>query len=275
MSEHFDIQTDLVLTFDFALLRMIKDLGGRAEFLDKLCTQELNQSNNFVIRDYLRLWNLNEHGEDIFNFREISFGRSLLLEIWNDVVYEVRLALCFNEIRNIAHEKIILVSPSKPICDLFSYMGIIYEEWSAKKYSTRPAYYFPIQQWLDSKFAHRSLIMKISEYALNKRAQIIFRLLKLKVLKSKKNNIFIHEYHPTKELLDYYQKNKAYRVFQGDISKQRGLKGLLLLDTPIPLYGSSKDFEDYAQQLIDKYFAHSSGKIITTNGIDLTTQVKK
>jgi len=272
--ENFDPEQDLVLTFDFSLWHLIRSMGGRAEFLDSLSTQAENQSNNFVIQNYLRHWYLDENGEDIFRHQNTNFGPSLLLEIWNDVVDEVRLSLCLSVVSNTSFEKLFLISPSERLQDFVSYMGLSAEVHNADRDSGSAVYYFPIQEWLDSKFSHTSPLLRFSEFVLNKRAQGVFVLLRLGLLKTKKKNVFIHEYHPTRDLLFYFQKNKKYRVFQGDISRARGLRGLLLRDIPIPLYGRAGAFVKKSEELAEDFISRSSARIITTTGQDLTLRIR-
>jgi hypothetical protein len=272
--ENFDLEQDLVLTFDFSLWHLIRSMGGRAEFLDSLSTQAENQSNNFVIQDYLRHWYQDGNGEDIFRYQSINFGPSLLLEIWNGVVDEVRLALCLSVVSNTVFEKLFLISPSERLQDFVSYMGLSAEVHNVARDLSSTVYYFPIQQWLDSKFAHSSLRLRISEYVLNKRAQGMFVLLRSRILNTKKKNIFIHEYHPTMDLLTHFQKKSDCRVFQGDISRARGFRGLLLKDLPIPLYGRSNDFIKKSEELADDFMSQSGARIITTTGQDLTVRIK-
>jgi hypothetical protein len=272
--ENFDLEQDLVLTFDFSLWHLSRSMGGRAEFLDSLSTQAENQSNNFVIQDYLRHWYQDGNGEDIFRYQSINFGPSLLLEIWNGVVDEVRLALCLSVVSNTVFEKLFLISPSERLQDFVSYMGLSAEVHNVARDLSSTVYYFPIQQWLDSKFAHSSLRLRISEYVLNKRAQGMFVLLRSRILNTKKKNIFIHEYHPTMDLLTHFQKKSDCRVFQGDISRARGFRGLLLKDLPIPLYGRSNDFIKKSEELADDFMSQSGARIITTTGQDLTVRIK-
>ena len=272
--EDFDPEHDLVLTFDFSLWHLIRSMGGRAEFLDSLSTQAENQSNNFVIQNYLRRWYLDENVEDIFIHQNINFGPSLLLEIWNDVVDEVRLSLCLSVVSNTSFEKLFLISPSERLQNFVSYMGISAEVHHADRDLGSAVYYFPIQQWLNSKFSHSSPLLRFSEFVLNKRAQGVFVLLRLGILGTKKKNIFIHEYHPTRDILSHFQQSRNYRVFQGDISRSRGIKGLLLRDIPIPLYGRPSDYSRKSEELARDFLSHSSSSIVTTNGQDLTLRVK-
>lgn len=272
--ENFDFEQDLVLTFDFSLWHLIRSMGGRAEFLDSLSTQAENQSNNFVIQNYLRHWYLDGNGEDIFRYQEIDFGPSLLLEIWNDVVYEVRLALCLSAVSNTSFEKLFLISPSEKLQDFVTYMGLSAEVHHADRDLGSAVYYFPIQEWLKSKFSHSSFLLRFSELVLNKRAQSVFLLLRLGILGTKKKNIFIHEYHPTRDILSHFQKNRDYRVFQGDISRSRGIKGLLLRDIPIPLYGRPNDYTRKSEELVKDFFSRSSSRIVTTTGQDLTVRIR-
>ena len=272
--KNFDLEQDLVLTFDFSLWHLILSLGGRVKFLDSLSTQADNQSNNFVIQNYLRDWYLDEDSKDIFRYQDIDFGTALLLEIWNDVVYEVRLALCLFVVANTSYEKLLLISPSERLKDLVSYMGLSNEVHDVHKDLNAVVYCFPIQQWLNSKFAHSSLRLRFSEYVLNRRAQGVFVLLRSGILKTKEKNIFIHEYHPTRDLLTHFQRNKNCRVFQGDISRSRGIRGLLLRDTPIPLYGHANDFVKKSEEFAEDFFSRSSARIITTTGQDLTERIR-
>ena len=272
--EGFDPEQDLVLTFDFSLWHLIRSMGGRAEFLDSLSTQAENQSNNFVIQNYLRHWYLDENGEDIFRHQNINFGPSLLLEIWNDVVDEVRLSLCLSVVSNTSFEKLFLISPSERLQNFVSDMGISAEVHNADRDLGSAVYYFPIQQWLNSKFSHSSPLLRFSEFVLNKRAQGVFVLLRLGILGTKKKNIFIHEYHPTRDILSHFQQSRNYRVFQGDISRSRGIKGLLLRDIPIPLYGRPSDYTRKSEELARDFLSRSSSSIVTTNGQDLTLRVK-
>ena len=81
----YDKNHDLVLTLDLELYKYIQSLNGNVFFLDHLVTMERMQKNNFIIYEFFRKWNLDKLGKDIFVFKEVDYGFSLRLEIWNDL----------------------------------------------------------------------------------------------------------------------------------------------------------------------------------------------
>src|SRR5215472_12099177 len=88
--EQFDPAQDLVLTYDFGLRHEIQRRGGVASYVDHLVDPRRMERNNFLTYEFFRAWHLDAAGKDIFTYRQIPFGFSFRIEIWNDLIFGVR-----------------------------------------------------------------------------------------------------------------------------------------------------------------------------------------
>lgn len=139
----FDPALDVVLTYDFALRKQIEEVGGIAFYVDHLCEPSFMQENNFLTYDFFRDWHLDAEGADLFCYRDVRFGFSFRIEIWNDFTFYVRSRLCLAQLRSLVWENIYLDERLTLLREVLDDMSISYKtmEVAAKETADCPSYF--------------------------------------------------------------------------------------------------------------------------------------
>ena len=68
----YNQEKDLVLSFDFALVEMIRQGGGQAYYLDHITRPERLEEYNHKTYDFFSKWHFNNAGQDIFAYQGID-----------------------------------------------------------------------------------------------------------------------------------------------------------------------------------------------------------
>lgn len=269
----YDSTCDLILTYDFGLKHHIETIGGEVYYIDHLIDQATMQKNNFIVTEFLKDWHYDANGEDIFSYKNIPFGFSLRLDIWNDLVSYTRLSLCLAKLKNISFKALYLGSDDvriKSILDTYAF-----DVHHSSKSISKAVFYFPIAQWMDEKIRStglrgflvrlREIVTAIYGYTL----PVIDALIPQSKLQ---RSIFIQEYHPTRKLIEILKKDPSLRVVL--VNFTRGSK---LLDHRferlIPISGSLDFFAPYASQLLAAFKENRHVSLILTNGDNITEEI--
>jgi len=80
-----------VLTLNFEVKKLAETLGIRSRYLDKIEQTDKLTDLNAELAKFLNTWYRDNQGKDIFSFQGIDFGRSFLLKIWSEVIYQASL----------------------------------------------------------------------------------------------------------------------------------------------------------------------------------------
>ena len=268
----FDPARDLVLTYDLALMRDVRDLGGEAHFLDHLCDQQVMQENNFLIYRFFRDWCLDAHGKDIFVYRGIPFGFSFRLEIWNDFVFYVRTRLCMERLREIKFENLSAGTKLGIVESVLREMRLDFTPSLPDEKSKSPAYYFPIFAWMDEKVRHRGVRgfkYRLVALALAIQGTLMDWLDRVSGAGARKATIFAQEYYPTRRLLEHLKKDPRLRVVLASFSRARGRSRY------IPVWGMLGNFRGVALELMQAFGAKRCARLVLSNGVDVTESVNR
>ena len=249
---------DLVLTFDWGLYFDLLNSGYPVAFVDKLCDKDENQLNNFVLRDYVTNWHRTTSGEETLSLEGVSFGSVLKLVVANEIFYSVRLYKCLEKIRTLTYENVIVASQEKIIETILDSLQIKYEFRNVLNSSNPRAYYFPINSWLEEKLGKRKKPEAIVLALLNIRNRIALSFDKLMLNEKILKRIYIHEYHPTREIIREFQKQNKIQVVLGQTSLQRGWWSTLFRDRPIPYKRISRSDYSKAKSLVVKFQQEST-----------------
>lgn len=270
-NENFDPLQDLVLTYDFALRKQIEDLGGAAFYVDNLCDPKLMQENNFLIYDFFRDWHLDANGADLFCYREVGFGFSFRIEIWNDFTFYVRSRLCLEQLRLIVWENIYLDIRLPLLREVIDDMGLTYNliECDINQTLNFHGYFFPIHRWMNERLRIRLFRHKLRDFVVTVQGFVMSWLDRKHPLTRNKVSVFVQEYHPTRQLLQLLQQQPSIRVMQAHFSSAPGLTKYLK-ERPIPVYGSFKPYQPAAEEIIENFRKFRSASLILTDGIDIT-----
>lgn len=271
---NYNIENDLVLTYDFALKKHISDFGGNVEYIDHLISSEELQKNNYLIYEFFRNWHYDEEGNDIFIFKDIPFGFSFRLDFWNDFVSYTRLYLSLKSILNNTFLNLYVKTNDTLILKILNELKINFQTKSNENIANEPEYYFPITKWIDSKIKPtglRSFLYKTREkisYYYGVIMPFVDKLFKSQA----QYTIFIQDYHPTKKIIQDLRNDKKLTILLENFSrysnKLENLKERLL-----PING---DIEDYVQvefALLEKFKKCRYHRLILSDKSDISDAV--
>ena len=270
----YDPANDLVLTYDFALRRYVEELGGTAYYVDHLCEQSLMQENNFLMYQFFREWHFDANGKDIFQYREVDFGFSFRIEIWNDFTFYVRSRLCMEQLRGIRFQALYVDSKLDILKEVLGDIGLTFIPLESQSSVPSPhaIYFFPIHLWMNERLRIRRLRHVIRDILILVQGFSMSMLDRLIDCFFNRKRIFIQEYHPSRKLMFHLQRFPGIQVVQGHFSAQKGIKKFLR-DRPIPVFGKLQKYRDKAAQLVDVFRHRRLAHLVLTNGIDVTEPV--
>jgi hypothetical protein len=268
----FDPRADLVLTYDFGLRREVQRIGGAALYFDHLVDAECMQQNNFLTYEFLRNWHLDANGRDIFVFREIVFGFSFRLEIWNDLVFLARTRLCVEKVRQMRCAALLVGTQGGLIESMLNELGVPFESIKCIEASDKPAYYFPIHQWMDEKVRSRKFRHKLKPFVASVMGGIRYWLTCFSRSEARKPAVFVQEYYPTRQIVEHLQRDTRLRVVLAQYSWAPGL-AKFVREHPIPVRGALDKYRLQADILLTRFRAAHCAQLILTGGLDITTRI--
>jgi hypothetical protein len=264
---------DLVLTYDLGLYKFIQEKGGDVFYVDHLVDAERMQANNFISYQFFKDWHITDHGQDIFKYKDIPFGFSFRLEIWNDYISYVRTYLCLSQLLELDANLIILISDNEVISSVLKTLGITFIIVKSNSSSTEPSYFFPIAQWMDERIRPKGLrafLYKAREWVsavYGYSMPLIDKLIGKKV----KATVFIQEYHPTRKLIAHFRKDDEIKVLLTNFSRQTKLAENLK-ERLLPVSGALQKYEDSASKLMAEFEERRTARLVLDDGADITIE---
>ena len=102
----YDKDKDLVLTFDFGVVKEVLSLNGEAYYLDHLVDKDTMEKYNYETYDFFSKWYYDKNNKDIFSFRGVDVGNTFRIDIWNDITYYVRIWINLLTVKKLKYKKI-------------------------------------------------------------------------------------------------------------------------------------------------------------------------
>jgi hypothetical protein len=197
----YDTAQDLVLSFDFAMVREVTKLGGAAAYLDHLVQSDLMESYNHETYHFLANWYLDKDTRDIFSYREIPISNALRLYIWNDVTYTVHILINLLALTHVRHEKLYVGTADTHVMNMLKVLNLEAETWTDDARVTLTEYFFPIFRWMHEQI-YPSPLKRLTKI-------VVSRILsagtdlggRLGILKNGSRTVFIQPYYPTNEII--------------------------------------------------------------------------
>lgn len=260
-------KNDLVLTFDFELKKNIELSGGESLYIDKLISPEEMHRCNFTIYDFFHSWNLDQKGNDLFNYKEVDFGISFRLDFWNDYVSLMRLFICVSSLKNLNIGEIHLYSNDMRLLQAVELSGISIQKHKVTTFTD--GLFFPISRWLDERirpnklrgflYSVRSIITAVYGELLS--------FIRGSLGKNKKYKVFIQEYHPTKAIIDSLRDSKDIDLVLCNFSRGTPLRSKLK-EQLLPVY-TIFNYHKEAEKILERYLAGRCARLVL-NDVDLT-----
>lgn len=258
-------ETDLVLSFDFAVVNEINSSGGSGAYIDHLADKKLMQRLNHVTYDFFKEWYIDKEKKDIFSYKNIDFGNAFWLEIWNDVTYYVRLFANIHKVKKLSYENIYLGLNDLTAITIARNVIGDFKEWSDMPGMGGAEYYFPIHRWLQEKIypeGMRNTLKNIVCIILDKLFQ--FQDYFCHITKNK-SDIYIHRYHPTNRIYEEIKRDGKVNVITENYSFHESLFG----QRRIPHTATPRRLKNIAQNILRSYCKNRATALII-NGIDIS-----
>lgn len=270
----YDRATDLILTYDFGLRQKIEVLGGSVRYVDHLCDPSIMQENNFLMYRFFQDWHCDSDGADIFRHRDVDFGFSFRIEIWNDFTFYVRSRLCLEQLQAIQYEVLYVGAGQELLEGVLGDMGVGFKPLARTRQAlpVSVAYYFPVHRWYDERLRIRRMRHVLRDIVVTVQGVALSWLDRLANRFHARTGVFVQEYHPTRLLLQRLLRQPSIRVVQGHFSAARGLK-MFFSERPIPVFGNLQKNRANAARLMTAFRQRRSARLILSTGVDITDAI--
>lgn len=266
VANDFDVNSDLVLTFDFGLKHLVESIGGSCHYIDQLCSVDEMQRNNFLAANFFKNWHYDRSNNDIFTSKNIAFGFALRIEIWSEYLYYVRLRANIEKIKKCSFERIVLYENKSPIRNIFDDAGINYSYKNTNIVSGNNAYFFDIHKYMSSALHGKSAKDFLRSVAIFLISNVCFYLDTF--FKKNTTSIFIQHYYPTDSILRILKEDKSVRIITPTLIPQKGLKRLK--QRLIPMQGSKNKYRQEAASLLNNFKKNKHFRLVLDGGIDIS-----
>ena len=169
----YDKNLDLVLTFDFGVVRELTLQGGSAEFLDHFVESDRMEFYNYETYQFFNKWHYTCNGNDHFYYNGIAFGNAFRIEIWNDITYLVRIFLNLLKLKKINFKKLYAGIEDRVVLDVLELLNFKKMTWDFEGTQKYPEYYFPVFRWMNERIRPSGL-KTVLKLALSKALDIFF-----------------------------------------------------------------------------------------------------
>jgi len=268
----FDSSCDLVLTFDFGLRKIVRDMGGEALYVDHLVDAQEMQAANFVAYDFFRKWHHDSDGRDIFEHRGISFGFSFRLDIWNEFIFNVRIWISLAHLKSVRFEQLVVGVAMREVYDAIEKLGFTFHIIESSHEDERWSYYFPLHRWVDEKLRERKAKQWIRDLYTYFHGKFLSFLDIVGARFHKKVGVFVQEYYPTRLVLQHLKSDPSLRVVLVHYSSASGLSKYIF-DRAIPVWRRPKKYRDRARELLGQFQARRCAALILPGGVNATEYI--
>ncbi len=258
-------ENDLTLTFDFALHKTLTEVGFDVFFIDKMCDSEENQRNNYILQSFISNWFREINGGSTVFHSDVCYGSALKLNIANDIVYSVRLYKCLEKLSTTDYHKLIVASRDHWIVPILKALQLEHEVFPIEESEKHHGYFFPIDSWLGEKLGRQSFVKRFCIKLLNSYDLVLFLSSRWRKTDGAIKRIYVHEYHPTKSIINCLQNRDDIEVVLGDYSVERGLYSLILRDRRIPQMRISNQDRKNAHLIADRFMSTTTEQIPSVN----------
>ncbi len=243
---------DIVLSFDFAVVNMVKSIGGEAQYIDHMVSSQLLEAYNYATYDFLATWHCNAAGEDIFRYRGIDAGSAFRIEIINDIPYYVRMFVNVHELlKGVEYEAMYVGTDDDYLLDIIDCLGIAMTKWSGNDRKKYPEYWFPIFQLMNEKLHPTRPRYKIKVLVLRILDIIRDLFQRFRRPKETDRHVYVHRYHPTERILSELKKTRDVRVVREDFNSFMDI----FREVHLPVFASSGGdfYRSKADEILERF----------------------
>ena len=266
----FNLEQDLVLTFDFGLKNLVESLGGQVFYIDSLCTPEEMQKNNLLTDAFFKRWHFDEYGHDIFTECGVPFGFSFRIEIWSEYLHYVRLRANLEQLKKLKHQKIYVGERNDFLKIVLGDVGLSFDLADKKNATNNAVYFFDIHKYMFDALHAKSLknVAKSIMIWVSSNISFIFDMFGDKT----KKTIYAQIYHPSKPIIKHLLKNADVRIVTSSLVSEKGWRKFFF-QRLIPIRSSKGSFEKKANSLLADFREKRCARLILNDGTDVTDGV--
>ena len=269
----FDKEKDLVLSFDFGVINMVRSAGGQAQYIDHIVNSEIMEEYNHKTYRFFADWHYNKSNQDIFSYRGIDVGSAFRIEIWNDITFYVRIFVNLRELlKNIQYETIYSGIDNTIVPEVLKSLNITTVDWTKPKYSNTAEYYFPIFRWMDEALHPSDIKYKIRVSVISLVNKILGFIKGLKSRPQTEKYIYIEWYHPTSRIISELEKTNGIKIIRSDFN---GIKDIFSgIHLPVFVYRLTQHHNRLAKEMLSKFNVEKYAKL-SVDGIDISDELYK
>jgi len=262
--DDYDVQQDLVLTFDFGLKHEIESIGGQAGYVDHLVSPEVMQENNFRVYAFFRGWHWDEAGRDLFEYQGVPFGMSFRIDYWNDLVFYARTCLCLQAIGAVRYDTLHVGTSLRIVEGVLGELALAFAPVEPPARLSAPAYFFPIHAWMAAAIRHRGVKALVFQAATVCVALAWCLWDRLTPAARRRPAVFVQHYFPTQGLIERLLTDGRVRVVGTSFARRFPLLRYVPQWRPVRWYQSE------AARQMEHFRRHRSARLVLTTGLDIT-----
>jgi hypothetical protein len=269
-SDNYDRENDLVLSFDFAVVNMVKLAGGEAQYIDHIVGGEIAEIYNYKTYDFFASWYKNAAGQDIFRYRGIDVGPTFRIEIWNDLTYYIRLFLNLHELfKGIKYEKCYVGMDDGIVKDVIRSLGIVTTLLSVAQGDNTSDYYFPMAKLMDESLHRADFRSQIRARVVRAIGKIRNSLGKMATAAKTRKYVYVEYYNSTKDIILELQKSGHLRMIRSDFNGLRDVLNGLQLPISAPI---DKNNDRQAKLMLDKFIKGKCATLLV-DGTNISQEI--
>lgn len=255
---------DLVLTFDYGLMRDIRAAGFQAGVLDHVVEPSVMNKLDYAMYGFLTGWHIDSGGQEIFIHEDVPFGECFRQDVWNDISYLTRMTICMLAIKGISASSVeySLKEPiSRSLAGQFGFVEVPYPVRAGEEV----VYMARMFEYMDKVIRPKGFLHESRKY-LRFVQNIIYSLVDI-VSGSRWDGrrAFFQLYFPVIPVVRLAIKEKSMGIFTEGFPGNFWEKLALF---PLPAVIVGKRHETTAKRLLEKY-EESAAASFMVEGVDL------
>jgi len=218
---NYDRELDLVLTFDFALLKFISSKGADVFYLDHILNSDYMEGLHKETYEFISKWYLDGSGKDIFSYKGIDMGLSFREEIWDDVISSVRISAGCIALKGIRYERMFVGLDDNVVLGILDFLSIKFESWPVKENKNKVFY---VQDFRHLKANSLFSCKKILRSCLSALLDLSFFVIdNSRMNKLSKSAIYAINYYPTKDIISQLINDKRFIIVKDEYTQGKGI----------------------------------------------------
>ncbi len=260
----YDRERDLVLSFDFAVVRELSQHGGTTAYLDHIVKSDLMERYNHETYRFFSTWFQDRNGQDIFSYRGMKISNAFRLYIWTDVTYFVHLFVNLLALKHVRYEKLYSGIEDAHVRDALCLLALPVETWRPAAGERQQEYYFPIFRWMDEQI-YPSPVKRLTKIVVSSLLSAATDLGgRLGIFKQGTQDVFVQPYHPTYGIIRLLNDDKNVNVVLENPTEI----GEITREKYIPRSRASARYRNLAADMINSFHSRKNSQW-QIEGIDI------